>query len=790
MPYANIPDSLIPKMDQCVEDLKSQGHDEESAISICYATLVESRAPDRHVLEAKIRPGDPEPMTGREWSVTIIGPESPADLIEYQGREYIRSKNDRWYDTGALRESISDWEGIKVYDNHLTDKEFEDRGGMRSVKTEWIGSILRPQWNAKERSITATLRLVDDQTAQKLKAAWEAEVLSTVGLSIDTVPQAREILFEGRRIPVIEGFKEILSVDLVTEPAAGGKFRRILASKEVKKLMPFTEEQRKELTAMIGTAVAEALSDRKPEQEIDPEEAAMEVADAAAEVADTAPADADPAAVAQAAADAAQAAADQIAEEEEESMPEAIRRLESRLVLRDRLAEANLPQELKALIQTAYDGRISTRKEIDTMIQRAKEAQVRLDPTGKVTGAGSNRLQVGMSPRDKVETEMLRLFMGNNRFRALESNSKDYVQERISESYKAYIRAGRTPAGYRRVSELIYDLLGGDPFSDQRAYESLTTSNMSSIVKNALNVMLANNYSMRSEWWQPIVTEEEVDTIDQATLVRVYGMSTLSVVDEGTPYTELNWRDDEETPTFVKKGNYVGVTLETLLRDKLNVIRQIPDRLATSWYNTLSSLVAGVFTVNSNAGPVLADTGALFNATAVTTAGGHANLLTTGLGTTAYGAARTALMKQTDQYSGGFAAEQGTRLMMKPRFVLVPADLEAAAIQIRNAELLPGGTNNDVNPYYQEFDVVTVPEWTDANDWALVADPARYPAIWLIFLRGRRVPELFTADSETAGAMFTNDTLRFKVRLLTWRFSSSYECAPVSDWRPLHKSNV
>jgi len=38
--------------------------------------------------------------------------------------------------------------------------------------------------------------------------------------------------------------------------------------------------------------------------------------------------------------------------------------------------------------------------------------------------------------------------------------------------------------------------------------------------------------------------------------------------------------------------------------------------------------------------------------------------------------------------------------------------------------------------------------------------------------------------------MFTNDTLRFKVRMLTFRYSSTYDCAPVADWRPLHKSNV
>jgi hypothetical protein len=86
--------------------------------------------------------------------------------------------------------------------------------------------------------------------------------------------------------------------------------------------------------------------------------------------------------------------------------------------------------------------------------------------------------------------------------------------------------------------------------------------------------------------------------------------------------------------------------------------------------------------------------------------------------------------------------------------------------------------------------VIVVPTWTDTNNWAAVADPNIAPAIWLIYPRGQRTPQIFTADGELGGAMFTNDELRFKVRLMTYRFSATYDCAPVSDFRPLHKSNV
>jgi len=471
---------------------------------------------------------------------------------------------------------------------------------------------------------------------------------------------------------------------------------------------------------------------------------------------------------------------------------EAVRKLECQILRDKAVAMAKLPEKIAALVVEAFpDGRVFEKAELEKFITRAKEAQAGQDPTGQVTGAGNGRLGVSFDEKDKYEAEFLRLVAGNADFRALEKAEKDFVKERVPESYRGWIKAGRPNYGLYSLSEWSRALLGGDPFSDQRAYEAVTTSGMSSIVKNAMNVLLAADYAKRQQWWAPIVRSEEVDSIDQATLVRVYGLSTLSVVDAGQAYTELAWADEEETADFVKKGNYVGVTLESLLRDKLNAIRSLPNRLATSWFNTKSALAAAVFTVNSATGPVLGTTGALFNATAVTSAGGHANLLTTALAYAAFSAARTAMRKQTDQLLGA-----GEKLLIEPKFLLVPVDLESTALAIRNSELVPEADgssttgNQTRNQFQNKFEVVVVPGWTDTNNWALAADPVTFPAIWDINLRGNVAPALFTADSEAAGAMFTNDTLRYKVRMMTFRFSATYDCLPVSDFRPLHKSNV
>jgi surface antigen len=54
--------------------------------------------------------------------------------------------------------------------------------------------------------------------------------------------------------------------------------------------------------------------------------------------------------------------------------------------------------------------------------------------------------------------------------------------------------------------------------------------------------------------------------------------------------------------------------------------------------------------------------------------------------------------------------------------------------------------------------VVVVDLWTDANNWAAVADPRLYPSIGLGFRYGR-TPEVFSVASPTAGLMFSNDTM-------------------------------
>ena len=761
----------------------SQRSDAVTHMAALYANVPEGKQPAsvQITTEAKV-----EKKTGREWEVTIIGAHKPDELLVINGRQFIVSDNGRLYDTKALAAGVDKWEGVKVYDNHLTEEEFNRKQGMRSPVTEWLGTLVRPRWDAAKAQLRATFKIVEEKLAAKMVAAHEQGILSTIGLSIDTAPVwGTEIFHKGQRFPVIEGFKLIRSVDLVADPAAGGRFERLIASRQYDKEINIMSEDSDnvftldDVEELVNAKLADALAAREAEEDNEIEDMGNE--DIKDELEDR-----------------ELSKAELELQKVERKAKEARRETDlarTELMIERKLERAKLPEKFEDAIRSQFDNRIVESEIVDKAITQLKAAQASLDTSGRVKVGGAHEITVGLVEQDRLELEFARLLMGNTDFRKLEHAEDETVQDRIADStaYQSWIKAGKPDLPqYPRISSLLYDYFGGDPLLSGRALEAATTSTLTTAVKNTVNIMTANAYSQRERWFEPLVRIEEVDTIDDSTLARVYGVNALSVVEEGAAYTELAIADDEETAAFVKRGNYIGITLEVLMRDKINFVRRIPQVLADTWFNTLSDLVSNVFTINAAAGPTLADTGALFNATALTSAGGHANLLTTALSHAEFSVVRTAMQKQFDQALG-----VGRKLLLQPRFLLVPVDLEVAALDIRNSELVPGadfdtadGGAQTVNNFRGQFEVIVVPTWTDVNDWALVADPAVSPAIWLIYPRGQRTPQIFSADGENSAAMFTNDELRFKVRMMSYRFSATDDCAPVSDFRALHKSNV
>jgi len=366
--------------------------------------------------------------------------------------------------------------------------------------------------------------------------------------------------------------------------------------------------------------------------------------------------------------------------------------------------------------------------------------------------------------------------------------------ERLSLALEALINGSLPPSGVAPLSGIreAYMLLSGDYemtglfHSDRIQFAAVTSATMANIVANALNKVIVNQFQEYPRWWERIVTQQDFSTLQQVKWITLGGVGELPTVAEGASYTELTWDDMSESSTFVKKGGYLGLTLEAIDKDDTRKLQAAPRALAQAAWLTLSKSVSAIFTDNSGVGPTLGtDSKALFHTD-------HGNLGSTALSASEYAVVRTAMRKQTELNSG-------ERLggLIVPKYILVPPDLEITALKVlaseydytyalANAPAAPANVLTEGNTFNERLNlakdrVVVVDLWTDTDDWAAVADPRLYPSIGLGFRYGR-TPEIFSVASPTAGLMFTNDTMPVKVRFF-------FAVGP-TDYRGLYKENV
>ena len=424
------------------------------------------------------------------------------------------------------------------------------------------------------------------------------------------------------------------------------------------------------------------------------------------------------------------------------------------------LSTSRLPDVVQARLRKQFEGRKFQPTELQTAIDEARDEVSALTAGGIVSGPG----------------RVSGVFSGAEQFRLAVEDLLGIERDSAEAGVKVHRLSGIREAYILGTGDR--DLLG--TYAPEFALGAATDFTV--VIKNALNKRLVASWAKLEKtygWWKKIVTVEHFNNLLDVDWMIFGTIGSLPTVTKGGDYQELPIGDNGESSTWSKYGGYVGIYLEDIINDNVRAFRRLPDEIAMGGIRNISEQVAAIFTVNSGAGPTLADGGALFNATAVTTAGGHKNLLTTALGTdlTAWRAAETAMFKQpmlVKNKSGSYGV--GKPQGIKPKYCLVPQDLYGSAADIFLKDWNAAGPNmgDGVEP-------VVVPEWTDATDWAAVADPDLLPGIMLGEIFGV-IPQIVISGGEKDPAFFANDEARYKVR--------QFLTVGVSNWRALHKSNV
>lgn len=662
-------------------------------------------------------------LKGQETSVNEAG--------EFEIVAITAGLGNGWeFPAAALQESLSLWEGAECFVDHSW-------WGGRSVR-DLAGVLQDIQWDGERQGIKARLSAVGE--AGSLLNELGRKILGMqgrrpkIGFSADLVFTANA--------KKVEKILRINSVDLVYNPARGGAFVRALNAVEgedgASRATHPTGAGRGNLLSMGGFFMGEEEHEVTTQVNQD-----LEAARQLLQV---------------------QQEKEKLAAEAEAA--KAIRAQMCALLLGSALAASKLPEAAREMVRKQFDGKVFEAEALNAAIESTREL------VGQLTAA-----QVATGP---------------GRISAMFS-SEDQLQAAVDDMFEVPRNAGLEGLKTAKLSGIreLYLMLTGDHELHGGYYRNrvqlATTSDFSGLVKNALNKMIANTWENMAlagfDWWKRVVITEHFDSLNTITGILIGTVGDLPAIAEGGEYTELALGDSPETASFQKYGGYVPLTLELIDRDQTRKLKSYARELGNAGIRKISGLVAAIFTANSGVGPTMADGGALFNSTAVTSAGGHANLLTTALSASQWDTVQAAVYNQPSLIKNAVGYYgTGSKMGINPRYTLVPRALELTAKKIRY-----GAWENTANIHADNMqqgqmgDVVVVPEWTDTNDWAAVVDPRVIPSIFV----GERfglMPQVFVAGDELSPAVFMNDETRLKVRhfLAVW----------VNDFRPLHKENV
>lgn len=420
-----------------------------------------------------------------------------------------------------------------------------------------------------------------------------------------------------------------------------------------------------------------------------------------------------------------------------------------------KLSQANLPETVREHIRKQFAGKNFRVGELESSIQDMRELQASFEGGKVVQGTGAGVQMV---------------------------NEADKLQAAADDLFGAGRESGMETVKVARLSGIreLYMMLTGDYdlHGKIRAdrVQLATSASLPYILKNAFNKIMVEQWDQLGRagyrWWEKVVSVEHLESLKQVSGILLGEVSALAAVSEGADYGELTITDSGETVDFTKYGGLLPLTLEMIDKDETHKVRQMPKKMISSAVRNVSGLVSSIFTSNSGIGPVMGDGYNVFDATQ------HHNLGTTALSATSFEAASQSIYEQS------LLSLDGTKpkLALDAKYLLVPRGLRLTAMRI----LYPS-FEREANIFSENMqrgdmgDVITVPEWSDANDWGAMADPRMAPGI-ILAERFGVMPEIFVADNPVGYDMLHTDTMNLKVRHFLAVF--------VADYRPLFKANV
>ncbi|KZL17685.1 Caudovirus prohead protease [Pseudovibrio axinellae] len=277
----------------------------------------------------------------------------------------------------------------------------------------------------------------------------------------------------------------------------------------------------------------------------------------------------------------------------------------------------------------------------------------------------------------------------------------------------------------------------------ERAFQG--TSDFPIILEGVVNRQVMQAYQGETQTFRGWAKQATATDFRDMHRISVGEVGELRKVNENGEYESTTIGEGKESYRIGTYGRIIGITRQAIVNDDLNVFNDLPRKFGNQVSILESDVVYNCLVDNKK----MSDGKALFHAD-------HKNLLTgaaSALSLNAIAAGRIRMSQQLD-VSGK------VKLRLRPRFILLPTELELPAAHLF-APISPTKTTDTVPEYLTGYERIVEDRLSDISGkaWHMVADPNQAPAVEFAYLEGENGPSTETQMG------FKVDGMQLKIRL-------------------------
>ncbi len=297
---------------------------------------------------------------------------------------------------------------------------------------------------------------------------------------------------------------------------------------------------------------------------------------------------------------------------------------------------------------------------------------------------------------------------------------------------------------------------------------SHSTSDFPIIFQNVMHKTLVTAYTAVPDVWRTFCKIGSLSDFRPHYRYRPGSFGNLAKVAENGTFTYGTLPDAErESIAADTKGKLLNLSRQMIINDDLGAFTDAARAMGRGAARTVEIDVFALLASN----PTMGDTGQLFNATAETTPGGHANLNTSGAAPTVAGfdAVRQAMGQHLDVGGNDFVAAT-------PAIWLGPLAHKGQADVVNDSQYdidVSNKTSFYPNKSRGMFRQVVATPRLSGNIWYAFADPGDEPVIEVAFLDGEQTPYVEMQEG-------------FEVDGVTWKIRLDYAVGAIG-WRGAYK---